>query len=94
MLVAGNKCDLASDEQVAKFEAYVKEKGYSFFPIMAAIHYGVDPLIKKITEELSKLLPSLPTSRNLRPRKSLKRAAVPSPSAIRMGFGLWRANGC
>ena len=57
MIVAGNKCDLASDEQIDEFRQYVGEKGYSFFPIMAAIRYDVDPLLEKIEEELSKLPP-------------------------------------
>ena len=57
MLVAGNKCDLATDEQIADFKAWVEEQGYMFFPIMAAIRYDVDPLLNKIIEELSKLPP-------------------------------------
>lgn len=57
MLVAGNKCDLATDEQIDNFKNYVEEKGYMFFPIMAAIRYDVDPLLNKIQEMLSKLPP-------------------------------------
>lgn len=57
MLVAGNKCDLATDEQIEKFKNYVEGKGYMFFPIMAAIRYDVDPLLNKIQEMLSKLPP-------------------------------------
>ena len=57
MLVAGNKCDLATDEQIADFKAWVEAQGYQFFPIMAAIRYDVDPLLNKIIEELSKLPP-------------------------------------
>lgn len=57
MIVVGNKCDLATDDQVEAFENYVKEKGYDFFPIMAAINYGVDQLLNKIWERLSKLPP-------------------------------------
>lgn len=57
MLVAGNKCDLATDEQIENFKNYVEEKGYMFFPIMAAIRYDVDPLLNKIQEMFSKLPP-------------------------------------
>lgn len=57
MVVAGNKCDMATEEQIADFKAYVQEQGYEFFPIMAAIRYDVDPLLKKIQEMLSKLPP-------------------------------------
>lgn len=57
MVVAGNKCDLATDEQVEEFKNYVEERGYKFFPIMAAIREGVDPLLNCILENLSKLPP-------------------------------------
>ena len=33
------------------------QKGYAFFPIMAPIHHGVDELLNKIYESLSKLPP-------------------------------------
>ena len=57
MIVAGNKCDMATDEQIEEFKNYVESKGYDFFPIMAAIRYDVDPMLKKIQEMLSKLPP-------------------------------------
>ncbi len=57
MIVAGNKCDLATDEQVADFEAFVKAEGYEFFPIMAPINEGVDDLLNKTAEMISKLPP-------------------------------------
>lgn len=57
MIVAGNKCDMATDEQIAEFKAYVEGEGYEFFPIMAAIAYDVEPMLKKIQEMLSKLPP-------------------------------------
>ncbi len=57
MVVAGNKCDLADEQQLQKVERYFKDKGYAYFPMMAAIHYGVDDLIKYIAQELSQLPP-------------------------------------
>ena len=57
MLVAGNKCDLATEEQIQDFRAFVEGQGYVFFPIMAPIREGVDPLMNKVLEELSKLPP-------------------------------------
>lgn len=57
MLVAGNKCDLATEEQIADFQSYVEKQGYTFFPIMAAIRYQVDPLLNQISEMLTKLPP-------------------------------------
>ena len=46
MVVAGNKCDLTSDEQVEDFRKFVEAQGY-----------GVDPLLNKVTEMLSTLPP-------------------------------------
>ena len=57
MLVAGNKCDLAQDAQIEEFRQYVEQKGYAFYPIMAAIRHGVDPLLNAVMEQLSKLPP-------------------------------------
>ena len=57
MLVAGNKCDLATEEQIEDFRAFVEQQGYAFFPIMAAIRYDVDPLLNRISELLSTLPP-------------------------------------
>lgn len=57
MIVAGNKCDLTDDETVENFKNYIEEQGYKFFPIMAAISYQVEPLLKEIQEQLSKLPP-------------------------------------
>lgn len=57
MVVAGNKCDMATDEQIADFKKFVEDQGYDFFPIMAAIRYDVDPLLNKTAELLSTLPP-------------------------------------
>lgn len=57
MIVVGNKCDMASDEQISEFKTFIENQGYKFFPIMAAINYQVDPLLDKICEMLSKLPP-------------------------------------
>lgn len=57
MLVAGNKCDLADEAAVDAFAAAVREKGYEFFPLMAAIAHGTDALVRRCAELLSKLPP-------------------------------------
>ncbi len=57
MIVAGNKCDLCDDDVIEDFRKFVEEKGYKFFPIMAAIRYGVDDLLNCVLENLSKLPP-------------------------------------
>lgn len=57
MLVAGNKCDMATPEQVEAFRHYVEEKGYRFFPISAATRQGTDELVQAVAAELAKLPP-------------------------------------
>ena len=57
MIVAGNKCDLTEDDVVDDFRKFVEQQGYKFFPVMAAISYQVEPLLKEIQEQLSKLPP-------------------------------------
>ena len=57
MIVAGNKYDLATDEQVEEFKKYIEDKGYKFFLMSAEISYGTTALIKYIQEVLSKLPP-------------------------------------
>lgn len=57
MIVAANKCDLTDDDVVEEFGKYVEAQGYKFFPIMAAINYQTEPLLKEIQEQLSKLPP-------------------------------------
>ncbi len=57
MIVAANKCDLATDEQIEDLRKFIEDQGYKFFPIMAAIRYNVDPLLDCIREQLSKLPP-------------------------------------
>lgn len=59
MLVAGNKCDLASEEQIEEFRRFVEEQGYGFFPIMAPIRQGVDELMNAVLARLSQLPPIL-----------------------------------
>ena len=79
MLVAGNKCDLATDEQVADFQAFVEAQGYQFFPIMAPIRHGVDELLNAISAALAKLPPIrqfTPEAPALEPVESLQRGQV------------------
>ena len=79
MLVAGNKCDLATDQQVEDFRAFVEGQGFAFFPLMAPIREGVDPLLNRISEELSKLPPILryeAQAPELAPVESLSRGKV------------------
>jgi len=56
-IVAGNKCDIATDEQIEKFKSYIESKDMRFFPIMAAIAEGTRELMNYTAEQLSKLPP-------------------------------------
>jgi len=56
-IVAANKCDIATEEQMQEFEEYIRSKGYEVFRISAAIGEGAKALINKTAEELSKLPP-------------------------------------
>lgn len=57
MIVAGNKCDLATDQQLTAFEQEMQKRGLPYFPMMAAIAHGTDEIIKACAEALSKLPP-------------------------------------
>ena len=57
MIVAGNKCDLATDEQLAAFEAAMKQRGYEYFPLMAPIAHGTDELVRRLGILLGQLPP-------------------------------------
>ena len=53
----GNKCDIATEEQIADFKAYVEEKGYTFMPISAATRQGIDNLPAIVYARLKELPP-------------------------------------
>ena len=56
-IVLGNKCDIATEEQIADFKAYVEEKGYTFMPISAATRQGIDNLPAIVYTRLKELPP-------------------------------------
>ncbi len=56
-IVAGNKCDLANEEQLARVKKFFEEKGIAFFPIMAAIAEGTAALINHTASVLQTLPP-------------------------------------
>ncbi|HEX2938267.1 MAG TPA: GTPase ObgE [Ruminiclostridium sp.] len=56
-IVAGNKADLADEEQIERFRSYIEQKGLEFFPISAASHKGVDALMNSVRKKLSELPP-------------------------------------
>ena len=56
-IVLGNKCDIATEEQIADFQAYVEKKGYTFMPISAATRQGIDNLPAIVYARLKELPP-------------------------------------
>ncbi|MDE7399382.1 MAG: Obg family GTPase CgtA, partial [Oscillospiraceae bacterium] len=56
-IVAANKCDLATEEQISAFERYITDKGLQFFRISAATTEGADALMDAITAKLDTLPP-------------------------------------
>ncbi|MBC8585132.1 GTPase ObgE [Youxingia wuxianensis] len=55
-IVAANKCDMATPEQIASFRTFIEGQGYEMFEISAATRSGAQPLVYAI----SKLLDTLP----------------------------------
>ena len=77
MLVAANKSDIATDEQVADFKKVMEDRGYEVFTISAATVQGTKPLINKVSAELDILGPVLryePDPVPVAPQKSAKQA--------------------
>lgn len=56
-IVAANKSDMATEEQIAEFHSFIEEQGIPFFCISAATTQGTRELVKKITEVLDTLPP-------------------------------------
>ncbi len=56
-IVAGNKIDLATDQQREAFANYIRAKGLQYYEIIAPIAEGTQELINAVAAELSKLPP-------------------------------------
>ncbi|MCR5166082.1 MAG: GTPase ObgE [Oscillospiraceae bacterium] len=56
-IIAANKCDIATPEQIADFRSFVESKGLELFEISAATTGGTDKLVSAIAAELDKLPP-------------------------------------
>lgn len=56
-IVAGNKIDLASDEQLNEFREYVESHGYEYYEIVAPIAHGTKELINAVARKLDTLPP-------------------------------------
>ncbi|MEG0570183.1 MAG: GTPase ObgE [Oscillospiraceae bacterium] len=56
-IVAGNKSDMATREQLDTFKKYVEDKGYPFFEISAVTTQGTTELIQFVAARLAELPP-------------------------------------
>ncbi len=56
-IVAANKSDIATEEQIEDLRSFIEEKGLSFFVISAASAQGTKELVSAIAGELEKLPP-------------------------------------
>ena len=56
-LLVGNKCDLATEEQIESFRSYVEGKGLTFVPISAATMQGVRELPGLVYNRLKDIPP-------------------------------------
>lgn len=56
-IVLGNKCDIATPEQIEAFRAYVEGLGLTFLPVSAATNQGLKSLPGLVWERLQKLPP-------------------------------------
>ncbi len=58
MIVIGNKCDIASDEQIQNFKNYITEKGYEFLPVSASSSKGIKEMLDYVVNKLKDLPPA------------------------------------
>ena len=56
-IVLGNKCDIATEEQIEAFRGYIEGKGLTFLPISAAANQGLKTLPGLVWEKLQTLPP-------------------------------------
>ena len=74
-IVAGNKIDLATDEQRTAFSEYIRAKGLDYYEIIAPIAEGTQELINAVASELQKLPPvKIYEKQEITPKEILKSA--------------------
>ncbi len=56
-IVLANKCDLATEEQIAAFQAYIEGKGLPFFRVSAATTQGAREVVQYAARRLQELPP-------------------------------------
>ena len=87
-IVLGNKCDIATPEQIEEFKQYIEAKGLTFLPISAATRQGVDGLPALVYNRL-KDLPPVKVYEAEYPSPSPAPASTSSPSMRRGWSAFW-----
>ena len=91
-IVAGNKADIASDDEAAaRFKKHVKKLGYQFFMISAATNSGLRELINAVAAELVKLPPVTVFEPDYIPKQSLP--GSPEDLVIEVYGDVWTIEG-
>ena len=58
MIVLGNKCDIASEENINELKKYVEDKGYKYFSVSASMNKGISDVLNFTAQKLSELPPA------------------------------------
>ena len=89
-IVVGNKCDLATEEQIETFKNYVEGQGLTFVPISAATMQGVRELPGLVYNRL-KDIPAIPVF-TAEYKKPEPKAGGREFSIMRMEAHVWSVN--
>ncbi|MBR4123723.1 MAG: GTPase ObgE [Clostridia bacterium] len=91
-IVVGNKCDLIDEDEVKRIAEYFEQRGYKFFPIMAAIAEGTKELVNYVAGELAKLPPILKYEAEPKPEPIFKENE--HTFTIRVDNGIYYVENC
>ena len=91
-IVVGNKCDLIDEEEIERIANYFEDKGYKFFPVMAAIAEGTSELVNYVAAELQKLPPILKYEAEPKPVEEIK--SNKRDFTIRVDNGIYYVEDC
>ncbi len=88
-IVAGNKIDMASDEQIEAFRSYVEGLGYEYFNICAPIREGTQDLINAVAAKLATLPPIKRYETSEIPLEALEKKQQDHSFTIRVEDGIY-----
>lgn len=91
IIVIGNKCDIASEDQIQEFKIYIENQGYKFLAISSVTKKGIDCLL----DEVVKMLKTLPPIRIFQPDESYsedKKDIISEKIEVKYGHGKYFVN--